>query len=126
MTTNVRRVLLLGSSDEGVAPPSTLSETSGFEVETARTHAEAYDHLSRNHIDCVLASVDGARTRTMDAVVDHPAVSVCILVETNPEVSVVEVDSVRSGGQLANGGQSTKMPGKRTVLSHQIETALRK
>jgi len=119
-----QRVLVLGNPDEGVAPPSVLSGESGFEVETACSHDEAYDRLSQNNIDCVLTSVEGARTRTMDAIADHPDVSVCIVIKAGPQPVVLELDPIRTGGQLANGGQLTTMPGKRTMLSHQIEAAV--
>lgn len=113
-----QQVLVIEDADAGTEQPVTLSETAGFNVETARTSDEARDRLSRNNIDCIVTSLDGATTNTMAIVAQHPDIPVLVVSKSGSESVVVELDSPIAIGNGPNAAA------QRTVLSHQIESAV--
>lgn len=113
-----QQVLVVEDDTEETESPLTLSETAGFNVETARTPDETRDRLSRNDIDCIVTSLDGATTNTMAIVARHPDIPVLVVAESGSESVVVELDTPIAIDDVSS------MAAQQTVLSHQVESAV--
>jgi len=113
-----QQILVIEDGPEETESPLTLSETTGFNVETARTSNEARDRLSRDNIDCIITSLDGATTNTMAIVARHPDIPVLVVAKSGSESVVVELDTPIAIDDVQ------RMAAQRTVLSHQVESAV--